>query len=147
MLPVPVANQPLAGQRAHGVVPALGWTECHRYVPKWPRTLVSETSPQRLFCCCICCSEGVGHPSSLFQNFSLDFLRVGKTGRSSPALLSDQHHTCTAQEHLGWLPLLSGWSWEEMSAHILKGCLGWLAWPSVQPSCGCEEQKRTSHVW
>lgn len=73
VLRLPVADQPLAGQRAHSVVPALGWNQCHGYVPTWPCTFVSEMSPQRLFFFCICCSEGVGHPSSLFQNFSLDF--------------------------------------------------------------------------
>lgn len=60
VLRVPVADQPLAGQRAHGVVSALGRSECHRYVPRWPRTPVNEMSPQRLCCCCICCSEGLG---------------------------------------------------------------------------------------
>lgn len=39
VLRLPVANQPLARQRAHGVVSALGRSECHGYVPKWPGTL------------------------------------------------------------------------------------------------------------
>lgn len=35
---LPVADQPLAGQRARGVVPALGWNQCHRRVSSSDKT-------------------------------------------------------------------------------------------------------------
>lgn len=143
VLRLPVANQPLARQRAHGVVSALGWNECHGYVPKCLAHLGIKCL-HRGFAVSVAQRELGIIPHSSRITVWIFVCRKDRWELSSLAVCPAPRMYCTGVFELIALAVRLVMGRNECT-HT-KGCLGLPAQPSVQPSCGCEEQ-RTSHTW